>query len=178
MIKYLLFFSLLISACSQNQNNTEVKAEVVNNSETKTEAKLPIYRSFDDIEYIFKYENDTTYVINFWATWCKPCVAELPYFEQLNGEMQDKKVKVILVSLDFEKQIESKLLPFIKKHDLQSDVMLLLDDKAVNWIDKVDESWSGAIPATVVYNKEYWEFYEGEFDSYEDINQIVNTYLN
>ena len=117
-------------------------------------------------------------MINFWATWCKPCVAELPYFEKINSEFKDKKVKVILVSLDFEKQIKTKLIPFIKKRKIESEVILLLDDKAINWIDKVDESWTGSLPATVFYNNDYWEFYEGEFETYEDIKKIVNSYLN
>lgn len=176
MIRILLFFFMVLVACSSPTEKTVTKADV--KSDVKLKTDFPIYTSFDDIKYIFDYRNDTTYVINFWATWCKPCVAELPYFEQLNSEFEDKNVRVILVSLDFKKQIESKLIPFIKKRNIQSEVMLLLDDKAVNWIDKVDESWSGAIPATIVYNKEYWQFFEGEFDSFEDLNQIVKPFLN
>ena len=165
-------FTLLLISCQQTVKEKEVKAQVAN------DPSFPIYNSFDEMEYIFKNDNDSIYVINFWATWCKPCVKELPYFEELNREMEKDKVKVILVSLDFKKQIESKLIPFLKKRAIQSDVVLLLDDKAVNWIDRVDESWSGAIPATVFYNKDYWEFYEGEFSSYDEIKNIVNSYLN
>ena len=58
---------------------------------------------------------DKTYVINFWATWCAPCVKELPYFEEVNKEFKDKNTEVILVSLDFPSQIESKLKPYLKK---------------------------------------------------------------
>ena len=61
------------------------------------------YATFDEIEPIFNRQSDSTYVINFWATWCKPCVEELPYFEELNQNYSKEKVKVVLVSLDFEK---------------------------------------------------------------------------
>lgn len=172
MIKILLLITLGFVACSQGSQENKVKSKI------KTIPDFQIYHSFDDIKYIFNYKNDTIYVINFWATWCKPCVAELPYFEKINSEFKDKKVKVILVSLDFEKQIKTKLIPFIEKRKIDSEVILLLDDKAVNWIDKVDESWTGSIPATVFYNNDYWEFYEGEFETYEDIKKIVNSYLN
>ena len=96
----------------------------------------------------------------------------------ININNDKMKLKVILVSLDFKKQIESKLIPFLEKRKIKSEVILLLDDKATNWIDQVDESWTGSIPATVFYNKDYWEFYEGEFDSYKEIKTIVNSYLN
>ena len=64
--------------------------------------------NFNELEPIFHYQNDTTYVINFWAMWCKPCVEELPYFETIRKNYSDKKVKVILVSLDFGNNVEER----------------------------------------------------------------------
>ena len=64
----------------------------------KTEVEV-IY--FPQLEEWFQADNDTLYVINFWATWCRPCVAEMPYFDQLQQEMADQKVKVQFVSMDF-----------------------------------------------------------------------------
>ncbi|WP_304198193.1 TlpA disulfide reductase family protein [Flavobacterium alvei] len=61
-------------------------------------------------------DKNTIYVVNFWATWCGPCVKELPHFEQLNSE--NKNIKVVLVSLDFKNTLESKLKPFLKKNVL------------------------------------------------------------
>ena len=67
---------------------------------------VPVYEKFSELESLFQFENDTTYVINFWATWCKPCIEELPYFESLHKKYQDKKVRVVLVSLDFDLSLE------------------------------------------------------------------------
>lgn len=128
---------------------------------------------FDGIEHLFHQDNDTTYVINFWATWCKPCVEELPYFEQLHEEYKNEKLRVILISLDFKKQVQTKLIPFINKRQLQPEVILLDDPKSNIWIDKVDPSWSGAIPATVVYRGSSKFFYEQSFDSYDDLKTIL-----
>ncbi|MBA9079633.1 MULTISPECIES: TlpA family protein disulfide reductase [Rufibacter] len=95
---------------------------------------------------------DTTYIINFWATWCKPCVEELPHFEALQKEYAQKPVKVILVSLDFAKDLEKKVIPFVNRNKLQSTVFVLDEPDQNAWIPLVDPSWSGAIPATLLLN--------------------------
>ena len=133
---------------------------------------------FAGIEHLFHKSNDTTYVINFWATWCKPCVAELPYFVELHEKYKNEKVKVLLISLDFVKQIDKKLIPFINKRQLEPPVILLDDPDANSWIDKVDPEWSGAIPATVVYNKDKRGFHEQSFEDFESLHLIVEPYIN
>ncbi len=138
---------------------------------------VPIFGTFDDIAPIFSKKNDTTYVINFWATWCKPCVAELPYFEQLRNAYDKEKVRVILVSLDFENQLEKKLKPFLEKQQLKSDVMVLLDGKYNDWIDRVTPEWSGAIPATVIYKGDNQAFHGEQFASYEELANMVSAIL-
>lgn len=96
--------------------------------------------------------NDSIYILNFWTTWCKPCEKELPNIEKIQQEFKNKKVKVILTSLDFPNNIESKLIPFVKKMNFQSKVIVLDEPDANAWIPKVDTAWSGAIPATLIYN--------------------------
>lgn len=132
--------------------------------------------TFSNLENFLKKDNDTTYVVNFWATWCVPCVEELPNFEKLNATYKDEKVKVLLVSIDFPKMAESKLLPFIKAKNLKSDVVLLNDPDANSWINKVDSTWSGAIPATVIYKKDKRQFYEKSF-TYEELETEVKKFL-
>jgi thiol-disulfide isomerase/thioredoxin len=130
---------------------------------------------FSGFEYFLKQKNDTTYVVNFWATWCVPCVEELPHFEKLNEKYKEDKVKGILVSLDIYKMVESKLLPFIKEKQLKSEVIYLRDPDQNAWLPKVDSTWSGAIPATVIYNKEQRKFYEQSF-TYEELEKEVSNF--
>ena len=127
------------------------------------------------LEYYLKQKNDTTYVVNFWATWCVPCVAELPNFEKINANYKENKIKVILVSLDMAKMIDSKLLPFIKEKQIKSEVLLLRDPDADSWIPKVDSTWSGAIPATVIYNAEMRKFYEKSF-TYDELEKEISNF--
>jgi len=140
-------------------------------------SRLTIYDSFEELEPLFEKSNDTTYLVNFWATWCKPCVEELPYFEETYRKHKNQKFKSILVSLDFKKKIDSKLIPFLNKHKIESDVILLLDGKAHKWIDKVDPSWSGAIPITKIFKGERSEFYEKTFHSTEELDTLVSSFI-
>jgi len=145
-------------------------------SQEWTAEKLVSYESFDDFEKHLHFENDTTYFVNFWATWCGPCVKELPYIEELNELYKNEKFKVVLVSLDFKRHIDTKLIPFLNKKKIVSDVILLLDSKPNNWIDKVDPEWSGAIPISIVYDKSKSEFYEREFHSTEELINIIDNF--
>lgn len=142
---------------------------------TKEKHKVGLY-AYEAFKPFLETKNDTTYIVNFWATWCKPCVEELPYFEALYQKYQDQKVRLILVSLDFEEQIQTKLLPFMIKQDLKGEVLVLSQDGMNNWIDKIDPSWSGALPATLIYNKDKRAFFEQSFDD-KTLEQQLQSFL-
>ncbi|HMG83128.1 MAG TPA: TlpA disulfide reductase family protein [Ferruginibacter sp.] len=121
--------------------------------------------------------NDSLYVVNFWATWCKPCVGELPYFEKAGQGFADKKVRILLVSLDFLSQQE-KVDQFVEKNNIQSDVYLLQAGDPNVWINKIDNSWSGEIPATVIYkNGKKLFFREGDFSTQQELDSVIQTNL-
>ena len=134
--------------------------------------KIAVYDKYDDFEHLLKFKNDTTYVVNFWATWCKPCVEELPAFEQINKKYNGQKFKMILVSLDFESQLESRVKPFLKENNITAEVVMLTDSKTNVWIDKVNEKWTGSIPVTVIYNNDFYYFREDSF-TFDELNEII-----
>lgn len=129
------------------------------------------------IEMLTKRYNDTTYVVNFWATWCSPCVKEIGFFEELHRNHTNSKVKVVLVNLDFPNQVGRRVIPFLLEKEITAPVMLMTDLNYNGWIDRVDPSWSGAIPATLIYNKESRVFLEKEVtrhELFEQVNQLIN----
>ena len=89
-------------------------------------------------------------VINFWATWCAPCVKELPLFEKMNAE-NNESIKITLINLDFADKLD-KVKSFVDRKKMKSEVLLLDEIDYNQWIDKVDKHWGGAIPATLVVN--------------------------
>ncbi len=132
---------------------------------------------FEGIRPLLEKDNDTTYVINFWATWCSPCVREIPYFDKINSKFAEKKVKVILISLDFPNQYDTRLIPFLKERQIKSRVILLDDPRANRWIPLVSEKWTGAIPATLIYNSHGKEFYQKVF-TYEELENEVLKFIS
>jgi thiol-disulfide isomerase/thioredoxin len=142
----------------------------------RANAQVPVY-DFDNFEHLLHQKNDTVYIVNFWATWCVPCVKELPEFEKINANYKDRNVSVLLVSLDMSRDYDKRLLPFIEKHNLKSQVVMLDDPRSNRWIPKVSEEWSGAIPATVIYRNDKRAFYERTF-TYEELENELLNFLN
>lgn len=134
---------------------------------------------FDNLKPYFSKHNDTLYVVNFWATWCGPCVKELPYFEKLNQEFAERPVAVLLVSLDFSRNLNSKVIPFVRRRDLQSQVLFLHQPRGHEWMNHISRDWSGAIPATYIIrnDRKKASFYEQTFDDYSSLLDAVKPHL-
>jgi thiol-disulfide isomerase/thioredoxin len=130
-----------------------------------------VYKKNELLKRIYNH-SDTTYIVNFWATWCKPCVAELPEFERFNQAYGKDPVKVILVSLDFKEDLHKRLIPFLQKNTYSSEVILLDETNGNDFIDQICPQWSGAIPATIITskNKQKFVFFEKQvtFDLLEE----------
>jgi thiol-disulfide isomerase/thioredoxin len=107
----------------------------------------------DKLKQLIDRKSDKVVVVNFWATWCAPCIKELPLFEKISTEKQPG-VEVYLVSMDLDLDPNpDKVYRFIDRKKLQSTVLLLNEKDPNSWIDEIDSAWSGALPATLIINQ-------------------------
>lgn len=169
-LSFLLYTSVCINSCSKGPGNST-------NAAPAQKPLYTMYRTYDSLAPLLEGNSDSLYVINFWATWCAPCVAEMPFFETLYQNMRSEKVRIILISLDFEKDLETKLIPFLKEKQLGPEVFFLADNRYDYWINQVNPGWSGAIPATILLKNGKKQFFEASFPSYTALEELVNKNL-
>jgi peroxiredoxin len=93
-------------------------------------------------------------LINFWATWCAPCVAEFPEFVMIDKNYRAKGVRTVSISTDEKSDIESAVIPFLKKQKAEFESFVSDADDPQLLIDVVDKNWSGALPATFVFDQQ------------------------
>jgi thiol-disulfide isomerase/thioredoxin len=151
---FLLFVICAFSVCARGQ-------------------QIPAYSAADIIKHTSS--KDTLYIVNFWATWCAPCVQELPEFDALKSRYKNAPVKVVLVSLDFKEDYPYKLARFVERKRLTPEIIWLSDTDPNVFIPKIDNSWEGSIPATVIVHpgKQFKQFIEGSVTE-KQISKIVN----
>ncbi|MFK7831742.1 MAG: TlpA disulfide reductase family protein [Winogradskyella sp.] len=171
MKPFILLLIIGLVSCKNKTQDTQPKPSetnvVLEHTDTiNTDFDLEIY-DYDGLEPLINKKDGKIHVVNFWATWCAPCIKELPYFEVINEKYKNDNVEVLLVSLDFPSKYDSALKPYIKKNNLKSKVVAFDDIDQNRWIPAIDESWSGALPATIIYNDEKRQFYEKLFTQNE-----------
>ncbi len=157
-MRFFLAFLFILSVSDSSTHDAELYMQ----GDQKIDGNIPTL-NYSELKPWLHKKDDNVYVVNFWATWCGPCIKELPYFEYVKKNYSDKGVEVILVSLDFPKKKETALIPYVKKKNLQSTVLHFDDTNEQFWIADIDADWSGAIPATLIYNKNKRQFYEQSF---------------
>ena len=109
------------------------------------------------------HESKTPLIVNFWATYCIPCIEEIPYFQKAVKKYAKDSVKLLLVSLDLREDY-NKIKAFAEKRKLTAEKVWLNESNADYFCPKIDSAWSGAIPATLFINNKtgYRKFYEDQ----------------
>jgi len=93
-------------------------------------------------------------VLNFWATWCGPCVAEFPEFVALDAKYRDKGMKMVGISADDVSDLKTKVTAFLREQKAPFENYVQDTDDPQEMIDVVDKDWAGILPATFVFDKQ------------------------
>lgn len=121
---------------------------------------------------------DTIYVVNYWATWCIPCVKELPELEQLQETYKDKPVKVLLVSFDFKEQYPDQLEKWVQQKQIKSEVIWLDESVPDEFIPILNNEWSGSLPATtILFKKTHYRYFAEASVTYDQLDSIISILL-
>lgn len=145
----LILLAVVISVSAQEQ------AKIV---------KLP------ELQALITSKGDNIKVINFWATWCAPCVKEMPLFEKLGLERKDIQITFVSMDLDLDPD-PAKVNKFVTRKKIHSKVLILDEKNPHSYIEQIDKDWSGALPATIIVNSKTGqrkfverELHEGELE--------------
>ena len=127
------------------------------------QSQIPKWK-ITDVEKYISPSNGDVIVVNMWATFCKPCVAELPFFIRITNQYKKSNVKLLLVSLDLPSFYPRKIAAFATKHKFNSNIVWLNETNADYFCPRIDKTWSGSIPATLMVNTKtgYRKFIEEE----------------
>lgn len=120
-------------------------------------------------------ESKTPLIINFWATWCKPCIEEIPYFQAEVAQHKSDSIQLVLVSLDMKEMYPKGLSSFVKRRKINATVVFLDETNADYFCPKVDAKWSGVIPASLFINNKtgYRKFVEDQLSEEELKKEIM-----
>lgn len=162
---FLLFIVavLLLTSCKSKETDKNTTIEVLD--------------QFEELQAIIDAESDKLLVLNFWSTYCPPCIKEMPHFNQLASAYQNKNIRILLISLDDVSQLDARIYPFVKKYHIEQEVMVLKDQNYSKWTDDIDESWYGALPATLIVKGEKRHFRFGSYETYDDLKLDVDEML-
>ena len=163
-MKYLLFAIsfIIIGFCSCENEYTP---------------NLTTIKKFKTIESLFNKQNDTVYVINFWATTCPPCLKEMPLFEEASKKHINDKFQVYLVNIDEKGRREKHIVPFLKKLKINNKVFALIDEDMSSWTAKVNPEWYGALPYTVIYKGKNKKYFFGAFKGEDELEKEIQSFL-
>lgn len=176
LLSVLFAIGFFIAGCSNPERPKPSTPDVQTQPEVPFQASAEVI-DFEELENRLVKDRDGLTLYNFWATWCKPCIEEMPYFVALDEEMGDD-LNVVFISMDNPKSPE-RVNAFMTKRGYTQESWLLNPGRDRTWIDKISPDWSGSIPATVFadVSEDVKQFRERSYTK-EELKEEVNNLLN
>lgn len=173
-----LIAALVLIACKKEETtstNSENPSDSITTVETPAASKEALEEfSPEQTTQLLQSKNDTLYVTNFFATWCGPCVKEIPHFKEKMEQMKGQPVKFTFVNLDSKTDWGTLVSPFVDEHGIRNQTILLdgnmLDE---NFFSSNFKTWKGEfIPFTILRKGDKVQEVNGSISKEELENQI------
>lgn len=133
--------------------------------------KLPA-RTWNELQAHLRAHPESLYVLNFWSTWCRPCIAELPYLQEAAERLSDSlPVRFWLISVDFPPDGAQKAAALLRRKGITLPAFWLNETDPNSWIPSVAPEWDGALPYTHVFGAQAGR--RSPFHSAEEVVDFV-----
>ena len=176
VVAYRVVLCCLILAALPTCTATEPTDTPTLSELTGPPASAPVYTDYADIAPLFHQQNDTTYLINLWATWCKPCLDELPLLAELAERNADKPFQLALLSLDDKPEAIARIPDYLKRLDINLPVAVL-STQDTTWGEQIDRVWNGSLPTTIVYRNQLKYVHRRNFTTYPALYETIRPLL-
>lgn len=144
-----LFFIVGLFACEQPQQ----KQVTISALEIEVPvSKLASLAEYDEFKDLMANEKGKVVLVNLWATWCKPCVHEMPMLEKLHQNYKGKGLKVMALSIDEVAKADSLVVPFWEEMNFSMDNYLIAHQDPGAFVNKIDPLWLGLLPTSFIFN--------------------------
>ena len=183
MKKIIAVLTVLALASCNKKEETNIQTEennpveITETQESQSPTLLKEMSQEQISEVLTPKKNDTIYVTNFFATWCRPCMEEMPHFQEGMTELKNEKVKFTFINLD-EPQNWTKVADFAEKSGLKNNIILFnFGNLSRDFFSKNFETWDGnAIPFTLITKGEKREEIMGALPSKEALTEKINSF--
>jgi thiol-disulfide isomerase/thioredoxin len=167
----LVLLALLASSACRNTNDRSKQAE---QSLERTEEKAGLLVAPIDqasLKKLIKERKGKVLFLNIWATWCAPCVAEFPDLIKLSQTYDTTAIEVVAISADYPDEVDTKIIPFLRKLNVPFRVYVAQFEHQEDFINTENHSWSGALPASMIYdangNERFFHMGQQTFDEFK-----------
>ena len=142
------FLSLAISCTAANDHAHPSPA-----GSNPSTAGQPRVTQIDDakLKQLLK-PNGKPLLVNFWATWCGPCREEFPDLVKID-EAYRGRIDFVTISLDFPEELDAAVPKFLSEMKAEMPTYLLVSADENAMISSIAKDWTGALPATILYNE-------------------------
>lgn len=147
-------FCLFLLLMSCQSKKATVEPPITSVKKIPKVATLSVVNTQTELQQLLSAQKGKVTLVNLWATWCKPCVHEMPALEKLHQNYQDKGVKIIALSLDELAKADSLVLPYWKDKGFSMDYYVVGPKDPSTILNKIDPLWLGVIPTSFLFNSE------------------------
>ncbi len=156
---FIFAFLFTLFACSEKQNKgtneNSLEAKAAQTAEKEAIGNYVVEPIDEErFDQLIKQRNGKYLLLNVWATWCVPCIEEFPDLIRLVKEYENSNFEIVGLSVDYPDEVESKIVPFLKKHQVNFRVYVRNFKDDQKFINRLNPNWSGAVPATAIYDSQ------------------------